>query len=50
MMFELTAKLGFSHDNSTPYYPQSNGQVEVINEILKRMLQRIIGVRKENGI
>ena len=35
MMTELTAKLGLSHDNSTPYYPQSNGQVEAINKILK---------------
>ena len=35
MMSELSTKLGFSHDNSTPYYPQSNGQVEAINKILK---------------
>ena len=48
MMSELTAKLGLSHDNSTPYYPQSNGQVEAINKILKRMLQRMIGVCKRN--
>ena len=48
MMAELTANLGLSHDNSTPYYPQSNGQVEAINKILKRMLQRMIGVRKRN--
>ena len=39
MMSELIAKLGLSHDNSTPYYPQSNGKVEAINKILKRMLQ-----------
>ena len=48
MMSELTTKLGFSHDNFTPYYPQSNGQVEAINKILKRMLQRMIGVRQRN--
>ena len=35
MMSKFTAKLGFSHDNSTPYYPQSNGQVEAINKIFK---------------
>ena len=35
MMSKLTTKLGLSHDNSTPYYPQSNGQVEDINKILK---------------
>ena len=48
MMSELTTKLGFSHDNSTPYYPQSNGQVEAINKILKQMLQQMIGVHKRN--
>ena len=48
MMTELTAKLGFSHDNSTTYYPQSNGQVETIINILKHMIQRMIGVRKRN--
>lgn len=25
MMIELTAKLGLSHEISTPYYPQANG-------------------------
>eukprot|EP00253_Pinus_taeda_P022946 PITA_22946 len=28
MMVDLAAKLGLSHDSSTPYYPQANGQVE----------------------
>jgi hypothetical protein len=46
MMVELTAKLGLSHDSSTPYYPQANGQVEAINKVLKRMLQRMVGVHK----
>ena len=34
-MEELTAKLGFLHENSTSYYPQANGQVEAINKVLK---------------
>jgi len=46
MMAELTVKLGLSHDSSTPYYLQVNGQVEAINKVLKRMLQRMIGVHK----
>ena len=46
MMVKLAAKLGLSHDSSTPYYPQANGQVEAINKVLKRMLQRMIGVHK----
>eukprot|EP00253_Pinus_taeda_P032089 PITA_32089 len=48
MMVELAAKLGLSHDNSTPYYPQANGQVEAINKVLKRILQRMIGVHKRS--
>eukprot|EP00253_Pinus_taeda_P003398 PITA_03398 len=28
MIIELTAKLGLSHDSSTPYFLQANGQVE----------------------
>ena len=35
MMEELSAKLGFCHVNSTPYYLQTNGQVEAINKVLK---------------
>ena len=46
MMNELTAKLGLSHDSSTPYYPQSNGKFGVINKILKQILQQMIGVHK----
>eukprot|EP00253_Pinus_taeda_P003608 PITA_03608 len=48
MMVELAAKLGLSHDSSTPYYLQANGQVEAINKVLKRMLQRMIGVHKRS--
>eukprot|EP00253_Pinus_taeda_P001890 PITA_01890 len=39
MVAELAAKLGLSHDSSTPYYPQANGQVEAINKVLKQMLR-----------
>ena len=38
MMVELTAKLRLSHDSSTPYYLQANGQVE--NKVLKCMLNK----------
>ena len=46
MMSELTAKLGLSHEISTSYYLLVNGQVEVINKIIKMMLQCMIGVQK----
>ena len=48
MMEELSAKLGFLHENSTPYYPQANGQVEAINKVLKTMLRRMVGDHKSN--
>ena len=48
MMEELSAKLGFRHENSTPYYPQANGQVEAINKFLKMMLRRMVGDHKYN--
>jgi hypothetical protein len=32
MIFEMSGKLGFIHKNSSPYYPQYNGQVEVVNK------------------
>jgi hypothetical protein len=46
MMSELTENLGLRHENSTPYYPQANGQVEAINKVLINMLQWMIGIHK----
>ena len=48
MMTELSTKMGFLHENSTPYYPQANGQVEAINKVLKTMLWRMVGDHKSN--
>lgn len=47
-MVKLTSKLGLQHENSTPYYPQANGQVEAINKVLVTMLHRMIGVHNTN--
>ena len=47
-MTELSTKLGFCHENSTPYYLQANGQVEAINKVLKTMLRRMVGDHKSN--
>jgi hypothetical protein len=46
MMSELHVKLGFHHENSSPYYPQMNEQVEAINKVLKTMIQRMVGENK----
>jgi hypothetical protein len=48
MMSELTEKLGLRHENSTPYYPQANGQVEALKKVLTNMLQRMIGIHKSS--
>lgn len=48
MTAELIAKLGLSHDSSSHYYLQANGQVEAINKVLKRILQRMIGLHRQN--
>jgi hypothetical protein len=46
MMSELHGKLGFRQENSCPYYPQVNGQVEAINKVLKTMIQCMVGENK----
>lgn len=48
MMVELTSMLGLRHDGSTPYYPQTNGQVEAVNKVLVTILQGTIGMHKSN--
>ena len=48
MMTELSDQLGLRHDNSTPYYPQANGQVEVVNKVLTTMIKWIIRTHKSN--
>ena len=48
MMVELSAKLRFRHENSTPYYLQANGQVKAINKVLKTMLHHVVGDHKSN--
>ena len=42
MMEELDSKLGYKQEQSSSYYPQASGQVEVLNKSLKSILQRTI--------
>jgi transposase InsO family protein len=48
IFIELSSWLGFSHEFSSPYYPQSNGQVEVVKRFLKTMLQRMVNKHNTN--
>jgi hypothetical protein len=45
---ELSSKLGFSQEFASPYYLQSNRQVEVVKKVLKTMLQPTINKHKTN--
>jgi hypothetical protein len=44
----ISSKLVFSYDFSSPYYPHSNQKVEVVNKVLKTMLQRTVNKHKIN--
>ena len=48
MMEYLSSKLGYKQEHSSSYYPQVNGQVEVVNKSLKSILQRTIAQSKTN--
>jgi transposase InsO family protein len=48
IFFEISSRLGFSHEFASPYYPQSNGQVKAPNKVLKTMLQRMVNKHKTN--
>jgi len=48
ILTELSSKLGFSREFSSPYYPESNGQVEVFNKLLKTILQHTINKYNNN--
>jgi transposase InsO family protein len=48
MMVELVSKMGFKHGNSSPYYPQENGQVEAINTSLNTILKKTVSRSNSN--
>ncbi|GJX17379.1 reverse transcriptase domain-containing protein [Tanacetum coccineum] len=39
---------GVTHKLSTPYHPQTNGQTEVTNRAIKRILERSVGYNPKN--
>ena len=44
----LLAKYGVNHKVATPYLPQTNGQVEVSNKELKRILEKTINSSRKD--
>lgn len=46
MMTKLTSMIGFQQDQSSSYYSQANGQVEVVNGVLKTMVHRLVDNHK----
>nr|GEU76984.1 DNA-directed DNA polymerase [Tanacetum cinerariifolium] len=42
-ILQLMLKYGVTHRLSTTYHPQTSGQVEVSNRVLKRILERTVG-------
>jgi hypothetical protein len=48
MLKELASKLGFKNNHSSPYHPQENGQVEVVNKYLKTILQKTLSQSKSD--
>jgi hypothetical protein len=48
MMKDLSSKLGFKNNHSSPYFPQKNGQVEVVNKSLKTILQKTV-IQSKSG-
>nr|GEW09700.1 reverse transcriptase domain-containing protein [Tanacetum cinerariifolium] len=40
---KVMSKYGVTHRLATAYHPQTSGQVEVLNQVLKRILERTVG-------
>ena len=47
-MTYLTTMLEFRQEHSSLFYPQANGQVEVVNKTLKTILKRTINASHSN--
>ncbi|XP_019228452.1 PREDICTED: uncharacterized protein LOC109209598 [Nicotiana attenuata] len=44
----LLSKYGVTHKTGTPYHAQTQGQVEVSNRELKRILEKMVGISKKD--
>jgi transposase InsO family protein len=43
---EISSKLGFSQEFASPYYLQSNRKFEVVNKVLKTIIQHTVNKHK----
>lgn len=50
LLEKVLAKYGVRHKVGTHYHPQTNGQVEVSNIELKRILQAIVNVSRKDWV
>ena len=46
--YALLKKYGVMHRISTPYHPQTNGQAEISNKVIKRILEKIVQPNKKD--
>ena len=47
-LYSAMVRYGISHKVATPYHPQTNGQAEVSNRELKRILERTVIARRKD--
>lgn len=47
LFYCLSTKYGVNHKGSTPYHPQTNGQVELSSRELKRILEKTVGASRK---
>ena len=47
-MDKLLKRYGVIHRMATPYHPQSNGQAEVSNREIKRILEKVVNPSRKN--
>ncbi|WKA07552.1 hypothetical protein VitviT2T_025361 [Vitis vinifera] len=44
----LLAKYGVKHKVATPYHPQTSGQVELANRVIKNILMKVVNVNRKD--
>ncbi|KAL1317482.1 hypothetical protein AAHE18_15G136800 [Arachis hypogaea] len=47
-LYSVMVQYGIRHKVATPYHPQTNGQAEVSNRELKRILERTVSTRRKD--